>query len=200
MKNKLLIGGSAVAVVVLVLASFNPVVGFNSVESTAKDSPLFSVRINRAIDRESKDLTYNYVGKGEATEIYLPERNDRIESVDNLINLITRMDDKSLQKLAYLIMYYLHNNEDTQEFDYKEILQSLKQLKDNPDIVNQYMTEESKVLTNICNTIVPTTPCLSLLQCLTVWLYMFGLALIVVPLLYVYLFLTLLFRCNTHNI
>ncbi len=163
----MIIIGSIIAVAILIGVSFTSVVGYQSTSRTITEiSPLFTVRSSRALDIDSKDLSFNYVGKGEATKIYLPERNDRIESVDNLINFIKRMDDKSLQRFTYLIMYYLHNNEDTQEFYYEEILQSLKELKDNPDIINQYMTEESKVLTNLCNTFYLTGPCMPPLHCL----------------------------------
>ena len=75
MENKLLVGGSAIAVVVLVLASLSPVVGYNSVESSVKDSPLFSIRTKRAIDEESHTFTSDYIGKGEEINILIPARN-----------------------------------------------------------------------------------------------------------------------------
>ena len=56
MKNKLLTVGSITAVVVLVLAGLSPVVGFDSVRYSVKESPLFSTRINNAIDKGQDSL------------------------------------------------------------------------------------------------------------------------------------------------
>ena len=72
MKNKLLTIGSIIAVVVLVLAGLSPVVGFDSVRSSVKDSPLFSIRSNRAIQKDSNKLMCNYVGKGEEIRFLFP--------------------------------------------------------------------------------------------------------------------------------
>ncbi|UCD14590.1 MAG: hypothetical protein JSW60_04005 [Thermoplasmatales archaeon] len=75
MVKKILIG-SIIAVAVLICVSFTSVVGFQSVKSNVKASPRFTVRTKRAIDEESKDLTCDYVGKGEEIIIPLPKRND----------------------------------------------------------------------------------------------------------------------------
>ena len=58
MNNKILIG-SIIAVVILVLVSFTGVVGYQTTKfsTIAKASPLFSVRTQRAIDKESRGLT-----------------------------------------------------------------------------------------------------------------------------------------------
>jgi len=110
-------------------------IGFVKISTTklstiAKASPLFTVRSNRAIDEESKDFTCDYVGKGEVNNIYLPKGNDRTDSVDTLINVIKRMDDKSLQRFAYFIKYRLQQTDSTPDFDSKDIFQLLKQLRD----------------------------------------------------------------------
>ena len=72
--NKKILLGSIIAVVILVLVSFTGVVGYQSAKSStiARASPLFSVRSKRAIDRESKDLTSDYIGKGEEVTIPIP--------------------------------------------------------------------------------------------------------------------------------
>ena len=64
MENKLLTIGSILSVVVLVLAGLSPVVGFDSVRSSMKDSPLFDIRSKRAIGEESNTLKCDYIGKG----------------------------------------------------------------------------------------------------------------------------------------
>ncbi len=66
MNNKILIG-SIIAVAILIGVSFTSVVGYNSIESDKKLSPLFNIRTSRAVDKDSKDLSCEYVGKGEDT-------------------------------------------------------------------------------------------------------------------------------------
>jgi hypothetical protein len=73
MNNKILIG-SIIVVAILVLMSFTSVVGYNSVESDVKISPLFNIRSRRAVDKECKDFTCDYFGKGEEIKISLGKR------------------------------------------------------------------------------------------------------------------------------
>ncbi|EMR75547.1 hypothetical protein MBGDF03_00363 [Thermoplasmatales archaeon SCGC AB-540-F20] len=142
MKKQIMIV-SILAVVILIGVSFSSVVGYNKVTSNVKESPLFKIRTSRAIDEDSKDIACDYVGKGEVTNIYLPKGNDRTDSVDTLINVIKRMDDKSLQRFAYFIKYRLQQTDSTPDFDSKDIFQSLKQLRDNPDSVKLNTEKES---------------------------------------------------------
>jgi hypothetical protein len=60
MNNKILTG-SIIAVAILILVSFTSVVGYSSVESDGKSSPLFNVRSSRAIDKNGKVFTTDYV-------------------------------------------------------------------------------------------------------------------------------------------
>ena len=61
MNNKILLG-SIIAVIILVLVSFTGVVGYQTTSSAiAKASPLFTVRTQRATDKESKDIACGYI-------------------------------------------------------------------------------------------------------------------------------------------
>ena len=178
--NKKILIGSIIAVAILLLMSFTGVVGYQTTKSStiAKASPLFTVRSSRAIDKESKDLSCDYVGKGEVNNIYLPKGNDRTVSVDTLINVIKRMDDKSLQRFAYFIKYRLQQTDSTPDFDSKDIFQSLKQLRDNPDSVILY-TEKEKVYSLLfscnCPSIETHTPFICLLFYLALYtVYILG--------------------------
>ena len=145
--NKKILIGSIIAVVILILVSFTGVVGYQTTKSStiAKASPLFAVRSSRAIDGESnKDFTCDYVGKGKVTNIFLPKIKYKSESVEILINLIKRMDDKALQKFAYFITYRLHQYDELQQYTNTEIFQSLQQLRDNPDSIIPYMEKETQ--------------------------------------------------------
>jgi len=83
------------AVAVLIGVSFTSVVGYNSVDSNVKASPLFTIRSSRAIDEESKDLSCNYVGKGEETSIQFSTSNSRSKQLQKVIDVIGRMDDET---------------------------------------------------------------------------------------------------------
>ena len=133
MENKLLVGGSAIAVVVLVLASLSPVVGYNSVETSAKDSPLFNVRTNRAINKESKALTSDYIGKGDI--LPFPNRNKKIAQLQQVIDKISKMNNENFNRMTYLLKNRIaHLNE---EFKYTadEIISTLFLMRDNPELL-----------------------------------------------------------------
>lgn len=108
MKKKIFIG-SIIAVIILVLVSFTSVVGYNSVESNVKASPLFKVRTNRAIGAESKGLTCRYVGKGNI--LPFPERDDKSVLTQKVVDSIRKMDDKTFERfIAYVIDFSKKDN------------------------------------------------------------------------------------------
>jgi hypothetical protein len=98
MNNKILIG-SIIAIAVLIGVSFTSVVGYKSVTSDVKASPLFNIRCSRAIDEKSGDLSCEYVGKGEEIEIPIPMRDSRIVFLKKFIDRVSKMDDKELNML-----------------------------------------------------------------------------------------------------
>jgi len=145
--NKKILIGSVIAVAILVLVSFTGVVGYQTTKSStiAKASPLFTVRSSRAIQKDSEDFTDNYLGKGKKTNIYLPKSIDKIDKIETLINLLKKMDDKTIQILVPKIMYHLNKNEDINRFNNEQIYFSLKTLKDNPDCVLQLARKDYKM-------------------------------------------------------
>jgi hypothetical protein len=102
MNNKILIG-SIIAVAILVIVSFTSVVGYNSVESDVKISPLFNIRSSRAVDEDGKDLTCDYVGKGEENVLSIPKRDTQQYMLGKLINMIGKMDDKTYDRFVQLV-------------------------------------------------------------------------------------------------
>jgi hypothetical protein len=101
MNKQLLLGGSILAVVVLVLAGLSPVVGYNSVESSGvKDSPLFHLRAQRAINKEENVQTCTYLGKGRATDILFPTRDSyQTELLKQILDRMRMVDDESIGEL-----------------------------------------------------------------------------------------------------
>jgi len=137
MKNKLIIS-STLAVIVLVLAGISPVVGYNSARSSMRDSPLFSVRTSRAIKEDSNELTCNYIGKGNIWSF--PKRDSRTALLQQAIDRISKMDDKSFDRfIDSIIKYQLMNNDAIQQENIREMLRILYQLKDNPNEATKYI-------------------------------------------------------------
>ncbi|UCF12788.1 MAG: hypothetical protein JSW06_00645 [Thermoplasmatales archaeon] len=108
--NKKIMVGSIIAVGILVLVSFTGVVGYQTTKSStiARASPLFNIRTNRAIDEESKDLTCEYIGKGNT--LPFPERDDKAIMVQKVVDRISRMDDKSSERFIVNIIDHVREN------------------------------------------------------------------------------------------
>jgi hypothetical protein len=130
MDKKILICGSAIAVVVLVLASLSPVVGYNSIKSSAKDSPLFNVRTKRAINEESETLTCNYLRKG--LLMPFPTRNSKTALIQNMIDKIKNMDDKTFLKFVVLVAERYEKQLTNMEFSLEEILDVFYLIRETP--------------------------------------------------------------------
>ena len=112
--NKKILVGSIIAVVILVIVSFSSVVGYQSVKSDSKiASPLFNARTSRAIDKESKDLTCDYIGKGEKIVIPLPIRDEKKILLQMTINNLIKMDEKAMNELLEMISSYLDGEDST---------------------------------------------------------------------------------------
>jgi len=137
--NKKILIGSLVAVAILVLVSFTGVVGYQTTKSSTitRASPLFTVRSNRAIDVESKDLKCDYVGKGEDNFLSIPNRDGNIESLRKAIESIQKMDVKTFNKFIYFVIHKaLRENKFNDVNDYESII-ALYQFRDNPDLYNK---------------------------------------------------------------
>jgi len=135
MNNKILIG-SIIAVTVLIGVSFTSVVGYGSIESDIKASPLFNIRSNRATDEESKDLSCEYVGKGEKSILLIPKREGRTASfykVKRFIDIIIKMDDKKFNWFKGFIISRMKQNK-LSDFNNKEIVNELNQLRNNQEV------------------------------------------------------------------
>ncbi len=132
MNKKLLVGVSAIAVVVLVLASLNPVVGFHSVKSNSfKDSPLFSTRLKNAINKGQDTLECNYIGKGSIMPF--PRRDSNIASAQKVVKIISRMDEKRFNEFVKLVVYHFDKLQDVEP---QEIIKTLHLLRTNLDTIN----------------------------------------------------------------
>jgi hypothetical protein len=75
-----------------------------------KSSPLFNIRSSRAINQDGKGFTIDYVGKGEESGLTVPNRDNQQYMLDNLINMIRKMDDKTYDRFIEVVQQ--SNNDD----------------------------------------------------------------------------------------
>ena len=154
MENKILLG-SIIAVVILVLVSFTGVVGYKTTSSTiARVSPLFSIRSKRAIEKDSKDITCDYVGKGEAVSFPLPTLNSRNKLIQNGLEIFRGLDEDSFNRFVEVFRNRLHNDKEVENIG--NLINSLKQLNDTSnelisDILDDYRLENYTIFNRPCS-------------------------------------------------
>lgn len=112
MDRRILVVGSIIAAVILVLVSFNSVVGFQSVKSDyVKASPLFNVRTNRAIDEEKNAPIFYYIRKEKGITIPLLTKDEETVLLHKFIDKIKNIDNllEKKQAIRYIISNFLKN-------------------------------------------------------------------------------------------
>ena len=146
MNNKIFIG-SIIVVVVLVMVSFTSVIGYHSVESEVKATPLFNTRTSIAIGEESKNnLVTNYIGKGnEDTFNFLVMSRAILRQ--KIIQKIKAIDDNIFEKiLSHALQGYLNS-----DYTPPEILEALYIMKDETD--KAVYQEKVRLDTVLCQTL-----------------------------------------------
>ncbi|UCF13137.1 MAG: hypothetical protein JSW06_02490 [Thermoplasmatales archaeon] len=135
--NKKILFGSIIAVAILVLVSFTGVVGYQTTKSNSgKVSPLFNMRIKRAIGEESKVITCNYISKGDM--LPFPKRDDRALLIQKFIDIIVKLEEEEFNKFVDIAI--------------KEIMSNNKVRDDNISklklILNYFRDAHSKIIYN----------------------------------------------------
>jgi hypothetical protein len=138
MNNKILIG-SIIAVSLLIGVSFTSVVGYNRLESDVKSSPLFNIRSSRAVDKEGRDFTTDYVGKGEESNLSIPNRDSETVLIQRFADSIRNMDDTTFNRFLSQIISQIQKKSDYE--DINEMITFLHQIRNNPQTV---ILDESK--------------------------------------------------------
>jgi hypothetical protein len=178
MNTKVLVGGSITAVILIVLASFTSVVGYTSVNDTeVVDSPLFSIRSQRALDVNGQDvIECDYVGKDKDIFIPFQKRDTKTVVVQKVIEVIYRMNDETFDNFKIHLIQHLSNNDKFKFLDSQDIIHSLEMLRENPDKINNYVAdgENKRLVTEGCSqpTFESTQDCrlLWLLLCLAIFI------------------------------
>ncbi|UCF13425.1 MAG: hypothetical protein JSW06_03990 [Thermoplasmatales archaeon] len=144
--NKKILIGSIIGVTILIGVSFTSVVSYGSIKSASVlNSPLFDVRTNRAIGQGQQEITTDYLGHGEDTNIHLTGRIHRAEQVQKGIDIIRTMDDKSFSNLFDRIILHIKSQRQTNSKDTSDILQVLHYIRENPNVMVYYDGENSSV-------------------------------------------------------
>lgn len=81
------------AVVLIILASLNSVIGTNAIKSNNENSsftsPLFSIRSQRSLNTEEfKKLNTNYIGKGKISNIFFLKKSSLNEWIDKALKIV----------------------------------------------------------------------------------------------------------------
>jgi hypothetical protein len=197
MKKNLLIG-SIISVAILILVSFTSVVGYRSITSDVKASPLFTIRSNRAIDEDSRDFSCEYVGDGEQIKITIPVGDNRRELQFRVVNIISKMKDKEIKKII-LILIDTHNEKILGNENTNDVQITPFKLRDRSSRIGIFLDEKEKAtLTWHC----PTLDC----KTLDAWVPGCNLVLILLLLLFtgiqniISYFTTYAVPCFTENI
>jgi hypothetical protein len=132
--NKKILIGSIIAICIFVGVSFTSVVGYRSVDSDVKVSPLFNIRSSRAIDEKSTGLSCEYVGMGEYINLLIPTRDDENNLFQNYIEKIQLMSDETFNRFVDLLIHRHQQNKDFKDVSDAEVITALYYLRENKEI------------------------------------------------------------------
>ena len=151
MKNKFLISGSIFAVVVLVLAGLSPVVGFHSVRSSVKNSPLFNIRTSQAIGENTEVLTCDYLGRGQGSFLLFPERNNRQRLLHAFLEWLCTIDENEFNQFHQILIFRAQKIPELKEYSSQDIIDALWFARTHPDtVMNIVLDEEPTAQIFVC--------------------------------------------------
>jgi len=151
MKNKILLGSIA-AVIVIVLASYTSVVGFQSTKlKHIRVSPVFDIRAKRAIEKESHtSFTCDYIGKESMHTLVIPSRNSNGQRAQKIIETIAKMNDHQIEELVNLILQYQQKDDGLNDINVSKITYVLHYIKDNPEKVKDVLLHNNDIALSDC--------------------------------------------------
>jgi hypothetical protein len=143
MKKKRILLGSILAVVILIFLSFNNVVGIrNNNSNLVQRSPLFDIRTKKALEQDENPYFNDYIGKGEKTKIYFPEKDNEKYLFCKYIDIVSQMDDKSFNKLVNNIITHQNQDDNSLKCNARKIILTLNFLRNNPKMVQNNINIE----------------------------------------------------------
>lgn len=133
MAKKLLFGG-IITIIVIIGLSFTSVVGYNSVKSDVKLSPLFNQRFRMTIDGDFTRFNSNYLGKDEDVELSIPKRDNAVTIYLRVIDEISNMGDAELKVLKENLFKEIRKQFRFTDEGLNHLSESLDFIKENPDV------------------------------------------------------------------
>lgn len=148
--NKKILIGSVFAVVIIVLTSFTSVVGFQSTRHSSSISPLFGIRVKRAIDIDVQGgFTSNYLGKDKESTIAFPIRDNTTSILQRFKDMISGLSDIEFNRFVNMFVYKSRENNLVKEHEIPQIKQALYHIKDSPGIL-KYSGYDSDITFEAC--------------------------------------------------
>jgi hypothetical protein len=122
----------------LIGVSFTSAVGYRSVMSDKKSSPLFNIRSSRAIDGENEDLSCEYVGKGNGIDLLIPDTDNELELLRKVLEIIQSMDDETFYRFINLCTYRTQQRKEFKDVSVDEVITALSQIHKNQEVIINY--------------------------------------------------------------
>ena len=147
--NTKILVGSIGAVAILILVSFTNVVSVQSTTSdSVNESPLFCIRTKKTIDEENLGvLTLNYLGKENNLKLFIPSSNNEKVLLRKAIDRLQGMDDVTFTKFLENVLRWLTTQDRYKDVNVPQLIFTLYQIKENPEIFGQYLANDNDDLT-----------------------------------------------------
>jgi hypothetical protein len=137
--------------IIIILAGLSPVIGYKNVVSSVKDSPLFHLRTQRAIDKEQNIQRCTYLGKGKEVIFPVFRQHNKVLLHKEMMEALFNMNDKELYDFAKLVINNMNHNMKQRNIDINDVLLAFSYLKENPKIFKNYDTDENNIFTYDCS-------------------------------------------------
>lgn len=126
-------------VILIILASYSNVVGYDAFTShPLNESPLFTIRKQNAFNQnEENRIISEYLGKGENIPIMISKRTDNLEKVQDVIYRIKLMDDNTFKIFVKTVFYKLSQQGKNDDLESDEIINELYQLRSTSKIIER---------------------------------------------------------------
>ena len=199
--NKKIIIGAVVVVVLILLTSFTSVAGERKTLSSLKNSPLFHIRTEKAIEKENtQQIERQFLQKGTKIPItFLPKTSEE-QLIEEIVKTISIMDDETFNKFVNLVIQKLTEYNKIQEEQIPQVKESLQFIRDDPNTAKQQLLQNNKVelktITFACPTYDDSLECL-IQDIILAILYILTMIASLIRNLLIYHRLTFAPRCDT---
>jgi hypothetical protein len=135
---KKLLFGSIITATVLIGASFTPVLGFKDVDPDVKTSPLFTIRVHRAIQKEAKEVRCEFIGQSNIQFTIFPRTDSTKQLFHQVVDDICMMDDGTFTRFVDAVIQMLCEGNPLSSEAFLEIKELFLFIKKNPEEAKKY--------------------------------------------------------------